>query len=324
MQSQGLINRQAYSLWLDDIASNTGSILFGGVDKSKYIEPLVALPVQPDGRNNQIISLSVAWTGLRVSGSGNDADFSPSSPTAIVLDSGSTIMTLPDDIATRILNGVGAAIDQTYGAVVPCSLSNDDLTFTFTFGGPNGASVAVPLAEFVAPIILSDGSGAQFQNGEQACSFGVRAAAGDPIIFGDTFLRSAYVVYDLENQVIGLAQTNFNAKSGSSNNIQALDASGSNIPGASSTATVAAIQTFTGNPRATLATGGTGAPTPTAVSPTFLLSSASGSGTQATSGSSSSGAANPEVRPVTIGMQGLVMFGVLIASFVLGGGVFFL
>jgi Eukaryotic aspartyl protease len=45
--SNGYINRYAYSLYLDDINENTGSVLFGGIDTTKYTGDLVSLPVQP-------------------------------------------------------------------------------------------------------------------------------------------------------------------------------------------------------------------------------------------------------------------------------------
>jgi hypothetical protein len=36
MVADGLIQSNAYSLWLNDLDANTGSILFGGVDTAKY------------------------------------------------------------------------------------------------------------------------------------------------------------------------------------------------------------------------------------------------------------------------------------------------
>jgi len=48
MVSQNKINTRAYSLWLDDLNAETGSILFGGVDSAKYHPPLVTLPIEQD------------------------------------------------------------------------------------------------------------------------------------------------------------------------------------------------------------------------------------------------------------------------------------
>jgi hypothetical protein len=38
MYSQGLINRKAYSLYLDAKTSETGSVIFGGMDSDKWVE----------------------------------------------------------------------------------------------------------------------------------------------------------------------------------------------------------------------------------------------------------------------------------------------
>lgn len=43
---QGIIARKAYSLYLNDLESNRGSVVFGGIDTTKYTGELVALPFQ--------------------------------------------------------------------------------------------------------------------------------------------------------------------------------------------------------------------------------------------------------------------------------------
>jgi hypothetical protein len=88
LQSQGFINAKAYSLWLDDLESNTGSILFGGVDRSKYLGELIALPIQPDVYSGNLTSFTVSLTGISlVETSTNETIYSgpalPSSSTAV-------------------------------------------------------------------------------------------------------------------------------------------------------------------------------------------------------------------------------------------------
>ncbi len=46
LKSNGVTNRKAYSLYLNDLQANTGAIIFGGVDTTKYTGELVALPLQ--------------------------------------------------------------------------------------------------------------------------------------------------------------------------------------------------------------------------------------------------------------------------------------
>ena len=58
---------------------------------------------------------------------------------------------------------------------------------------------------------------------------GISDGAGTTPVLGDTFLRSAYVVYDLTNNEISIAQTDFNA---TTSNVQEISAGSSGVPGA--------------------------------------------------------------------------------------------
>ncbi|EHY58348.1 hypothetical protein HRR83_007287 [Exophiala dermatitidis] len=328
LKNEGYINTLSYSLWLDDKNSNTGSILFGGVDTSKYLGDLVALPIQLDTQTGTISSMTVAWTGLTVTGPGQESDLSPSSPQPAILDSGTSYTLLPDEVAEAVFNGVGVLTDPSYGNVVPCKLANDDLTFSFRFGGSDGPVVNVSLSEFVSPLLTTDGSQPTFRNGDKACAFAIQAAGDNPILFGDSFLRSAYVVYDLENQEIGIGQTDFDA---GKSNIQAFQAS-SGIPNAVSTASAASVaQTFSGVPHITQATAtATGdLSAATSRSATFHLtatgtskggSSSSGSSTASSSGSHKTNGANANIRPAPFNAASiLASCGVVVMGFFFGG-----
>ena len=156
---------------------------------------------------------------------------------------------------------------------MPCSLANSPDVFSFGFGGNGGPTIKVSFGEFVTPIYNDDGSQPTFRNGAgTVCTWGL-LPSGDPsqpIILGDTFLRSAYVVYDLTNNQIGIAQTDFNAT-----NSNVVQISGSEIPSATATATLAAQQQeYTGHPleQGKTKTGAAGAaPTGVVMSPTFNL-----------------------------------------------------
>ncbi|KAL9119249.1 MAG: hypothetical protein Q9187_004197 [Circinaria calcarea] len=250
LKNQGFINTLAYSLWLNDLESNTGSILFGGVDEDRYEGNLVTLPIQPDARSDAITSFTLALTSVSLEDGSGGSQFSQTNlAIPVILDSGATLTYLPDDIANTIIEGVGAVSSSTFGYVVPCTLADSPAAFTFGFGGSNGATLRVELNQFVLPIFLRSGLSPTFDDGTAACQFGILPAGEDPNLFGDTFLRSAYVVYDLENGQIGLAQTTFNA---TSSNIQEI--SGASLPGASAAGTgVSVTQTATGIPLQTQA-----------------------------------------------------------------------
>jgi hypothetical protein len=310
---------------------DTGSILFGGVDTSKYTGSLIGLPIQTDGDTGGLTSFTVAFTSLSLKDSTGSVKLTNEKiAVPAILDSGTTDTILPDDLAMDILSGIGAITDDTYGWVVPCDLANNKATFTFGFGGSKGPAIDVPLSEFVLPLTDDNDVPLTFDDGSQACSFGIEAAQGRPILFGDTFLRSAYVVYDLETNQIALAQTDFSSKSP---NIKEFNKDGS-IPGVERIASeVTVTQTFTGYPLITAATktgsnGGklTGVPHPAS----FSLATATG-GSQATATSTSSGSGSAQSSGAAVsqrapGIEVMTLFSGLVigASLLFGGSLVFL
>lgn len=200
---KGFIRSSAYSLWLNDLEANTGSILFGGVDTEKYHGDLRTLPVQSiNGGYNELI---IALTGVSLNTKSTDRHLSSGAlPAAVLLDSGSSLSYLPDSITEEIYRDIGVTYEPSTGAgYVPCSLAQDDINITFTFSSPQ---VTVGISE-----LIINGGGLRFSNGDRACIFGVAPAGDSTAVLGDTFLRSAYVVYDLTNNEISLAQTRFNS-----------------------------------------------------------------------------------------------------------------
>lgn len=205
MAADKIIASNAYSLWLNDIDARDGTILFGGVDKARFEGQLVSLPIQKVG--DQFAEFYVTMTGLSV-GNTNMAD---NMALAVLLDSGSSFTYLPNDLTQSIYQSLNARFEQRDGvAYVPCSLRKQDSNLTFRFSDP--AVIDVPLREVVIdPADLPSGRPITFGNGVPACYCGILPSGNSISVLGDTFLRSAYVVYDLENHKISLAKTRFNA-----------------------------------------------------------------------------------------------------------------
>jgi len=193
----GHIGSNAYSLWLNDLDASTGSILFGGVNSAKYTGELQTLPViQEQGYYAEFI---IALTAVGANGTTGSIATHVNSPA--LLDSGSSLMYLPDSIAQDIFTAVGARYDSSQGAAfVDCALANSDQTIDFTFSSP---TIRVAMNELVIV--------AGYQRNRPVCILGIGPAGDSTPVLGDTFLRSAYVVYDLHNNEISLAQTNFNS-----------------------------------------------------------------------------------------------------------------
>ncbi|OIW28063.1 acid protease [Coniochaeta ligniaria NRRL 30616] len=233
MQREGLINTIAYSLWLNDLDANTGNILFGGIDTAKYKGDLTRIQIYQDDRTGAFTSFLVALTSVEaVSPSGNDTLTSRQFPIPVVLDSGTTLSYLPADLAMQIWKEVGAIYSSELQlAVIPCSMASSAGVFTFGFAGPNGPRISVDMTELVLP--LTSGEAPKFTGGpykgQGACEFGIQNFSSDPFLLGDTFLRSAYVVYDLVNNEVGIAPTDFNS---TTSNIVAFPSYGAQMPSA--------------------------------------------------------------------------------------------
>ncbi|KAI1451004.1 acid protease [Annulohypoxylon stygium] len=244
MKSAGQIQRNAYSLWLNDLDANTGSILFGGVDTAQYTGTLQTLPIQA---NNGVYSeFLITLTSLSV----GNMTIADNQALAVLLDSGSSLTYLPDDMVQDIYDAVDAQYDSSAGAAyVPCSLADQTATVDFVFSSP---TISVDMNELVLDLVTANGQRPTFSNGVTACLFGISPAGSGTNVLGDTFLRSAYVVYDLDNNEISLAKTNFNTTESSVEEIP----SGTGIPNATavsnSVAATSGLVRGTGNGNAGL------------------------------------------------------------------------
>ena len=220
MANAGLIKSNAYSLWLDDLQANTGSIIFGGVDTDKYTGQLQTLPIQKEF--NEYAELIITLSSMSINNGSKVQKLNTDLPTAVILDSGSSLTYLPNDLTSAIYSALDAEYSQQDGAAfVNCGLANENITLDFTFTSP---TISIPMSELVLSVSSveegredpdsddnDEGSFSSGGNIDNICLFGIAPAEGSTSVLGDTFLRSAYVVYDLANNEISLAQTNFNS-----------------------------------------------------------------------------------------------------------------
>ncbi|KAF2462442.1 aspartic peptidase domain-containing protein [Lineolata rhizophorae] len=201
LADRGMIQSNAYSLWLNDLDASTGNILFGGVDTEKYEGELATLPIVPaNGLYREFVIVLTAMGFNGDEGSIFDDDQVP-----VLLDTGASLTYLPNSLVFNIYDAIEAQYDSSQQvAFVDCDLADQDATLDFTFSSP---TIRVPMNE----LVITGG----YIGGEPVCIFGLAPSSGSTNVLGDTFLRSAYVVYDLDNNEISLAPTNFNASDSS-------------------------------------------------------------------------------------------------------------
>lgn len=193
---QGLINSRAFSLDLRSIADIQGSIIFGGVDTGKYSGFLKKLPMlpgasAPDGYSRYWINM--ASVGITAPGQASTTVFSGTQ--GVFLDSGGTLSLLPLSIVAPIAAALSATSIGSGYYTVDCALLSAAGTVDFGFGTTNPVIIRVPYSEFI------------WQAGASYCYLGMQAVPSwyTTFVLGDTFLRSAFVVYDVDNFNLHLA-----------------------------------------------------------------------------------------------------------------------
>ncbi|KAJ9633644.1 hypothetical protein H2204_006850 [Knufia peltigerae] len=292
----GAIDREAYSLYLNDFQSGEGAVLFGGVDSSKYTGELVALPILPTPDNfSDYTRFEIALTGISLTDANGthkltDDDFAVSA----LIDSGTVSQTLPKSVYNAILAGLGASNDPYFGVpAVPCVYGDANIYITYSFGGPGGPSIDVQLSELLGP---GQPDTTFYEDGTPACPVFILEETEElGYILGDSFMRSGYFVYDLENNMMAIAQARLNSTE--PEKIVAFS-SGTGIPGATSTNTFTDVPTPSAGGAEQPGAKTTAAASATATSrvpigsPTFALGSVTSELGASKTGSSSSGKQN--------------------------------
>lgn len=195
MKNSGLIAKSAFSLYLGEATASSGTVLFGAVDHAKYSGQLTTVPIINTLKSwgyNQPIRLDVAVDGIYINDSSTDYTITSNTYSAL-LDSGSTLSYFPVALIRRLGETLGGSYSSTIGAYVINCFDDDSVTFTIDF---NGATVAVPLPN----LVMRYGS---------TCILGVLPQSSSYILFGDNVLRSAYLVYNLDDYEISIAQAKY-------------------------------------------------------------------------------------------------------------------
>lgn len=203
LAADGHIQSPAYSIYLNDFEASRGSILFGGVDRSRFEGDLATLPVQSESGLYQ--RFLVTLTKVELGGDTVEDDMA----LAVLLDSGTSITYLPDKMAADIFERVGAEFSRSEGlAFISCSARSASEPLRFTFSDP---VIEVSMSELVLDVKGITRGQSLLDEEEEVCLFGIGPSGEGSNVLGDTFMRSAYVVFDLENNEISMAQTRFNS-----------------------------------------------------------------------------------------------------------------
>ncbi|GAM86321.1 hypothetical protein ANO11243_043350 [Dothideomycetidae sp. 11243] len=304
LQQAGAINSRLYSVFLNQLGPATGTILFGGIDTSMYtgqLHTLNMLPIQIQSTSGETISevfeFVLSVTGVSFSSNGKTTTIlSGGDPTGqntekslpVLLDTGSAAWTVPTSVYESIAEAFNGAIGQDL--TLPCSHQNDNFVLSVEFGG--SITIQVPVKELIVPLYFANNNSAiPDGQGQQLCTIMIVPDVGGQqmqeqgfLTLGDAILRSMYVVFDLDNGQLSLAQANTNP---GTSNVKVVPAGANGVASAvGSSAVVTAAANTAKNGRVTGTVAGASS------------STATGKG----SASSSKGAASSLQMPVSTGI----------------------
>ena len=180
--SQGLISRPIFGVYLGKASNGGGGeYIFGGYDSTKFKGSLTTVPI-----DNSEGFWGVTVKGTKIGSKSIGGSFSA------ILDTGTTLLLLPDSVA--------ASVARTYGAS-----DNGDGTYTITCDSSKLQPLVFTLGsstfQVPADSLIYEKSGSK-------CIAGF-AAGGDLAILGDVFLKNNYVVFNQqvpEVQIAPIAQ----------------------------------------------------------------------------------------------------------------------
>ncbi|KAI9313532.1 aspartic peptidase domain-containing protein [Dichotomocladium elegans] len=216
----------------------TGEILFGGIDKAKYVGNLAYAPVVRYDLSGYYVAPNVGssagqqegtllyWT---VAGQGVEVTDKKANSTtyksdmaalkAFILDTGTTLTMIPKNYADHVVAAAAGAGNYTWDSLngvyfVNCKIVKQNKTVDFLISSWTEAAssspikISAPVSELVIPLDTNSADTAT------QCAFAITISessfiSGETWILGEATLRSVYQVYDMKNNRIGLAQANF-------------------------------------------------------------------------------------------------------------------
>ncbi|CAN3475291.1 secreted aspartic protease 5 [Diutina catenulata] len=183
LKKDGIINRVAYSLYLNKRQSEKGNILFGGIDHAKVDGELVKFN-SPQTRNAQPW---VPTKAFKINGVSHDAK------SDYLLDSGSILCNMDPDIVDEIAKLYAGAESLGNSYIVDCD-QDPSKSFEVVF---DGLTIKIPITQFIW-----DNFG--------SCRLGAtKKKENDLEVLGATFLQNVYAVFDWEENAISLAPAKY-------------------------------------------------------------------------------------------------------------------
>jgi len=179
----GLIDEPVFSFRLGSSEQDGGEAIFGGIDPDAYTGKITYVPVRRKAYwEVELVKIAFGEDELELENTG------------AAIDTGTSLIALPTDIAEMLNTQIGATKSWNGQYSVPCEKVPTLPDLTFYFGGDP------------YPIKASD----YILNVQDTCisaftGMDINLPGGSLWIVGDVFLRKYYTVYDLGRDAVGFA-----------------------------------------------------------------------------------------------------------------------
>jgi hypothetical protein len=201
LQLHGYTNKGLFSIWLHDQSAKKGSILFGGADNTKYRGQLQSLHVILQDNIFRTWAVNLTSVVYIDSSSGETQALTADDfEITTILDSGSPNMYLSPPLVELLTSRMGAILHQGT-PYVSCDLRQSHESLEFGLGRKrHGPRITVPYSEIIYPYGFPANMGnVNDDDDSPLCYLGLIGTNGPTFLLGDTFIRSAYVVYDVDH-----------------------------------------------------------------------------------------------------------------------------
>ncbi|KAG0021411.1 hypothetical protein BGZ80_002468 [Entomortierella chlamydospora] len=207
------------------LKSGGREVLFGGIDELRIREGhrIVYTPVtRPDiyTRFKNITKGAKITNGAKI----------PRSNIAGIMDTGTTLMIVPDRLCTAIHDFIpGATKVLSYSWAIPCEYASSTSPFPekeLELEIENHR-FATPFEDLVREAVDHADLGGQSTESDRAtkpnvkssteqglCFSGIQPSNANVMIIGDLFIKNTYMISDQENQQVGIAPLSFNSPEG--------------------------------------------------------------------------------------------------------------
>ncbi|KAK3994967.1 aspartic peptidase domain-containing protein [Cladorrhinum sp. PSN332] len=186
----------------DDTKNETGSLIFGGLDNSKFTGHLVSIPVHERSSRGYVLKPSGFVWNSRTPAFDIHSNLSTQVPAEILLNATSPRSTLSALIVVDILKtmkvpGFESMVNPPPGPyMVPCTWKEyTNMTFTFIFERHN--RVKMSLGDFIRQIPNTG-----------TCMLTIEATRSpdEPWVLGSMFFRKFYLVFDHTRDTVSVAR----------------------------------------------------------------------------------------------------------------------